>query len=256
MNIVTEAPIPGLSTSNILKGNVSNSNVSNSNDTWYYIKIFGMILIIVLLGINVYLYATEGTTLITKFMESGILNTTNNTEVGLEKVDKELEELAKTKLEKTLEKANEPNLNKMKYKHTVELQKIMEKKQDDLKQYERDVEYEGKEQDEEESDLLKPTSKKVIKETEKERRGERKRLRKSINEKQKQQDEERSKAHYVPSPDLSSDSDIQVASKKGYCYIGSYKGKRSCISVEKGTECMSGDIFPSMDVCINENLRR
>ena len=75
-------------------------------------------------------------------------------------------------------------------------------------------------------------------------------------EKQKQQDEERSKTHYVPSPDLSSDSDIQVARKKGYCYIGSYKGKRTCIPVEKGTECMSGDIFPSMDVCINENLRR
>merc|ERR1711918_49110 len=137
MNNVIDAPIPGLSSSNILK-----ENVSNSNDMWYYIKIFGMILIIVLLGINVYLYATEGTTLITKFMESGILNTTNNTEVGLEKVDKELEELAKTKLEKTLEKANEPNLNKMKYKHTVELQKIMEKKQDDLEQYERDIEYE------------------------------------------------------------------------------------------------------------------
>ena len=254
MNIVTEAPIPGMSTPNIVK-----ENISNSSDMWYYIKIFGMLLIIILLGINVYLYATEGTTLITKFMESGVVNTTNNAEVGLKKVDKELEELAKTKLEKTLEKANEPNLNKMKYKHTVELQKIMEKRQDDLEQYERDVEYEGKKEEEleeEESDLLKPTSKKVIKETEREKREERKRLKKSINEKQKEQDEERSKTHYVPSPDLSSDSDIQVARKKGYCYIGSYKGKRTCIPVERGTECMSGDIFPSMDVCINENLRR
>ena len=68
--------------------------------------------------------------------------------LDLKKVDKELEELAKTKLEKTLEKANEPNLNKMKYKHTVELQKIMEKRQDDLEQYERDVEYEGKKEEE------------------------------------------------------------------------------------------------------------
>ena len=128
-----------MSTLNIVK-----ENISNSSDMWYYIKIFGMLLIIILLGINVYLYATEGTTLITKFMEFGTFNTTNNAEVGLKKVDEELEELAKTKLEKTLEKANEPNLNKMKYKHTVELQKIMEKRQDDLEQYERDIEYEGK----------------------------------------------------------------------------------------------------------------
>ena len=156
MNIVTEAPIAGVSTPNIVK-----ENISNSSDMWYYIKIFGMLLIIILLGINVYLYATEGITLITKFMEFSTFNTTNNAKVGLKKVDEELEELAKTKLEKTLEKANEPNLNKMKYKHTVELQKIMEKRQDDLEQYERDIEYEGKkEEEEEESDLLKLHQKK------------------------------------------------------------------------------------------------
>ena len=243
-----------MSTPNILK-----ENISNSNDIWYYIKIFGMILIIVLLGINVYLYATEGTTLITKFMELGIMNTVKNTTKGLEDIDEELDELSKTKLEKTLEKANEPNLNKMKYKHTLELEKIMEKRKDDLERYGTEMEEgEGKmeEEEEEESELLKPTAKKVIKETEEEERGERRRLQKSINEKQKQQDEERSKAHYVPSPDLSADSDIQRAKKRGYCYIGSYKGKRTCIEVEKGTECMSGDIFPTMDICINENLRR
>jgi len=211
-------------------------------------------LIITLLGINVYLYATEGTTLITKFMELGIMNTAKNTTKGLEDIDEELDELSKTKLEKTLEKASEPNLNKMKYKNTIELEKIMEKRKDDLERYGIEME-EGEEKEEEESELLKPTAKKVINETEQEKRGERKRLQKSINEKQKQQDEERSKAHYVPSPDLSADSDIQRAKKRGYCYIGSYKGKRTCIEVEKGTECMSGDIFPTMDICINKNLR-
>lgn len=56
-------------------------------------------------------------------------------------------------------------------------------------------------------------------------------------------------------PDDSS-SNIQLPKKSGYCYIGEDKGGyRSCLYVGKRDECMSGDIFPSMEVCINPNLR-
>jgi hypothetical protein len=44
-------------------------------------------------------------------------------------------------------------------------------------------------------------------------------------------------------------------SKSGYCYIGEDRGFRSCINVGENDECMSGDIFPTMDICINPNLR-
>lgn len=44
-------------------------------------------------------------------------------------------------------------------------------------------------------------------------------------------------------------------SGSGYCYIGEDKGFRSCIEVGKGDICMSGDIFPTKDICINPNLR-
>ena len=44
-------------------------------------------------------------------------------------------------------------------------------------------------------------------------------------------------------------------SKSGFCYIGEDRGFRSCISVGEGDSCMSGDIFPTMDRCINPNLR-
>ena len=44
-------------------------------------------------------------------------------------------------------------------------------------------------------------------------------------------------------------------SKSGYCYIGEDRGFRSCIKVGENDECMSGDIFPTMDICINPNLR-
>lgn len=44
-------------------------------------------------------------------------------------------------------------------------------------------------------------------------------------------------------------------SKSGFCYIGEDRGFRSCINVGENDQCMSGDIFPTMDICINPNLR-
>jgi hypothetical protein len=47
----------------------------------------------------------------------------------------------------------------------------------------------------------------------------------------------------------------KAKSKSGFCYIGEDRGFRSCINVGEGDTCMSGDIFPTMDRCINPNLR-
>lgn len=55
-------------------------------------------------------------------------------------------------------------------------------------------------------------------------------------------------------PDDSS-SNIQKRNKTGYCYIGEDEGIRSCAYVGPNDYCMSGDIFPTMDVCVNPNLR-
>ena len=52
-----------------------------------------------------------------------------------------------------------------------------------------------------------------------------------------------------------SDSDIQMPKKSGYCYIGEDRGHRSCVRVGKGDVCMSGDIFPSIEICINPSFR-
>ena len=43
--------------------------------------------------------------------------------------------------------------------------------------------------------------------------------------------------------------------KVGYCYVGYDKGFRTCINVNQAHECMSGEIFPTMDVCVNPSLR-
>lgn len=57
------------------------------------------------------------------------------------------------------------------------------------------------------------------------------------------------------------DADTSVVGHKtkghsgGFCYIGEDQGVRSCLRVEKGERCMSGDIYPTMDVCVNPSLR-
>jgi hypothetical protein len=41
----------------------------------------------------------------------------------------------------------------------------------------------------------------------------------------------------------------------GWCYIGEDRGYRSCAKVGVNDTCMSGDIFPTNELCINPNLR-
>lgn len=70
------------------------------------------------------------------------------------------------------------------------------------------------------------------------------------------QDSDKIENQTIPSPDLSSESDIQTVKKTGYCFIGSEGGKRYCVDVKTQDKCMSGDIYPSMDLCIHPNLRK
>ena len=54
-----------------------------------------------------------------------------------------------------------------------------------------------------------------------------------------------------------SSSTIQrgAASKSGWCFIGEDRGFRTCAQVGVNDTCMSGDIFPSNEICINPTLR-
>jgi len=50
-------------------------------------------------------------------------------------------------------------------------------------------------------------------------------------------------------------SSVHSAGKSGWCFVGEDRGFRSCALVNEDDKCMSGDIFPSQDLCINPNLR-
>jgi flagellar biosynthesis GTPase FlhF len=58
-----------------------------------------------------------------------------------------------------------------------------------------------------------------------------------------------------PEPDSAILSEVQKGRKKGWCYIGTDRGYRTCMKVQQSDLCMSGKIFDSEDVCKNPNLR-
>ena len=57
----------------------------------------------------------------------------------------------------------------------------------------------------------------------------------------------------LPTPDNSVDP-IQkpiTAGKTNWCLVGEYQGKRGCISVNDSSQCMSGQVFPTQNMCLN-----
>jgi hypothetical protein len=53
----------------------------------------------------------------------------------------------------------------------------------------------------------------------------------------------------------SASSSIQGGGKAGWCYIGEDRGFRTCAEIGVNDTCMSGEIFPSQEICMNPNLR-
>lgn len=56
------------------------------------------------------------------------------------------------------------------------------------------------------------------------------------------------------SPEVVPD-DTTHNSKARYCFIGTANGVRSCARLDKSTKCMSGEVFPSLNICVNPALR-
>jgi hypothetical protein len=50
-------------------------------------------------------------------------------------------------------------------------------------------------------------------------------------------------------------STIHTGGQSGWCYVGDDRGFRTCAEIGVNDTCMSGDIFPSQEICMNPNLR-
>lgn len=55
--------------------------------------------------------------------------------------------------------------------------------------------------------------------------------------------------------DISTESDIQQSKKGNYCYIGTDRTYRTCVKMGEEDTCMSKQVFPTLQLCINPNLR-
>lgn len=48
---------------------------------------------------------------------------------------------------------------------------------------------------------------------------------------------------------------MNVNKKSGYCYLGEDRGVRSCVQVDSDDTCLSNQIFPTQELCVNPNLK-
>jgi hypothetical protein len=62
------------------------------------------------------------------------------------------------------------------------------------------------------------------------------------------------KAAPPPEPDQTT-SIVQGGAQSGFCLAGEWSGVRSCVPVEKGQECVSGQRFDSNEQCVNPEMR-
>jgi len=60
--------------------------------------------------------------------------------------------------------------------------------------------------------------------------------------------------NYTADDSMSNIQQSKSNSKSGWCFMGEDRGFRSCIQVNENEKCMSGDILPSQEICINPNL--
>jgi hypothetical protein len=49
--------------------------------------------------------------------------------------------------------------------------------------------------------------------------------------------------------------DLKLTKTAGYCYVGTDRNVRTCVKVKTGDKCASGKVFPTMDICVNPNLK-
>jgi hypothetical protein len=60
-----------------------------------------------------------------------------------------------------------------------------------------------------------------------------------------------------PQPDIPEDNIQKSRSslKTKWCLAGEYQNKRGCISISESDKCMSGQVFPNEEMCMNPNLK-
>lgn len=79
-----------------------------------------------------------------------------------------------------------------------------------------------------------------------------------LNKKNNQQNKQKNKPKKISKEEIQADKStntIQSRSKIGFCYVGNDRGYRSCMEIDEMDKCVSNQIFPTRELCINPTLR-
>lgn len=230
--VASSSSLPSISTasphSNLSTGSNIHSNITSKSTNWRKIGMYTVgIIILAILGFNIFKYlgnATESLSdifaPITAFFGSGITKTVKNTIDISAEGTKGVIDTTTSVLDSglsTLEKKLNSNVtrNKIDDKKKDESRIETSNNNNNSDNSDNSDKYEGK--------ARPPKKKEPVKKG--------------------------------PEPDDAGSKTQSKASKTGFCYIGEDRGFRSCIRVNEGDTCMSGDIFPTKELCINPNLR-
>jgi len=63
-------------------------------------------------------------------------------------------------------------------------------------------------------------------------------------------------APLAPQPNSTTNPIQSPTSKQNWCLVGEYKGTRGCIAVSEQDKCLSGQVFPNQQMCLNPTFSR
>ena len=226
---------------------------------WFFFKIGLAIIIFGLLGFNIFTYLKTGTDAIShyfgKFFKKGkdTIGSTTDKASSLtgnlkdtlsdnlsadditSAIDKSAEKLANEEkhASSSLKNIVEKGLNKKK-------QKTKDKKDDSFFDSEEDKEKKNNE----ENDIKQKENKLANRKDEE-----------SDDEEEEEETDPKKKYNVGKNYEASSVLDLKMSKTPGYCYVGTDRNVRTCVKIKAGDKCMSGKVFPTMDLCINPNIK-
>tara|TARA_X000000368_G_scaffold59699_1_gene42136 strand:- start:53 stop:916 length:864 start_codon:yes stop_codon:yes gene_type:complete len=206
---------------------------------WFIFKIVLGLVIFIILAFNIFTYFKTGSDAFTYYIGSLFSKGTNavknvfnkgvnsNDTISSDDIHSSLDLSAKQFSEK------EENDNS-KLKDVVE-KGIVGNKSDDDKQ---DSNYFEDEKEEDEKDGDEDNENKLVN-----------------VEKEEDEEETDPEKKYGKNYKASSLLDLKLTKTPGYCYVGTDRNVRTCVKVNIGNKCASGKVFPTMDLCVNPNLK-
>lgn len=212
--------------------------VANSSKFWTIFKIILTVSILSFLTFNIFTYLKTGSDAITYYFGTPKKNI-NNIFTG-KQIDAESSDSVLSSLDLSAAKMSADEISSDSKLRDIVENGLTGKKTDNGNKKDSDY-FEDEEDDEGGKDEEKDKEKDDEKE-EKEEKGE------------KETDPEKK---YKVGKNYSASSlfDLKLVKTPGYCYIGTDRNVRTCAKVGMGDTCVSGKILPTMDLCVNPNLR-